>query len=157
MTKLQRHDLKTSPLFRAIELGQNEAALQMVAQDPGQREILDLDGNTPLVRVGFLGNLALTDALLEHGADIHARNDIGYTALHFAAQEGHADVARSLLAKGADVDALDVQGNTALSNAVYNEHLDLVRLLIAAGADPDLQNEHGVSPRELADSMGVEF
>lgn len=155
--KEQRFDLKTSPLFLAIEQGSDQAARDALAQDPGQIESRDLDGNTPLVRVGFLGNLELANELLERGADVNAKNDIGYTALHFAAQEGHAAVAKLLLAKGAEVDALDVNGNTPLSNAVYNEKLDLVRLLLDAGADADLQNEHGVSPRELGDSMGVDL
>lgn len=155
--KKQRFDLKTSPLFLAIEQGKDQVALQALDSDAGQLEIRDLDGNTPLVRVGFLGNLALTKELLKRGADVNAKNDIGYTALHFAAQEGHAAVAKLLLAKGAEVDALDVNGNTPLSNAVYNEKLDVVRLLLDAGADADLQNEHGVSPRELGDSMGVDL
>lgn len=152
-----RYDLKTSPLFLAIELGKNDAALQHLESQQGQLEIQDLDGNTPLIRAGCLGNLALTQVLLLRGADVNAKNDIGYTALHFAAQEGHAAVAQQLLAKGAAVDALDDNGNTPLSNAVYNEKLDVVRLLLDAGADADLQNAHGVSPRELADSMGVDL
>lgn len=153
----QRVDLKTSSLFLALELGHENAVLQDLSRDPSQLALRDLDGNTPLIRAGFLGNLTITKELLKRGADINAKNDIGYTALHFAAQEGHVDVARQLLAQGADVDPLDVHGNTPLSNAVYNEQHLLVSVLIEAGADPDLQNEHGVSPRELADSMGLDL
>ncbi|MCQ2050475.1 MAG: ankyrin repeat domain-containing protein, partial [Candidatus Saccharibacteria bacterium] len=55
--------------------------------------------------------------LLEHGAKVTATAGHGETALHFAAQEGHADIIRALIASGADVYARDGSGKTALDVA----------------------------------------
>lgn len=153
MMKQKRYDLKSSRLFLALEQGDIKTVIEQM--DSGiSVEILDLDGNTPLIRASFLGCVDLVDRLVGRGANVNAFNDIGYSALHFAAQEGYKSLAEILINGGAKVDALDANGNTPLSNAIYYEKEELVKLLIAAGASLDLPNQHGVSPRELAESMG---
>ncbi len=63
----------------------------------------------------------LLTLLLEHGADVDARNDgknhyesLGVTALHEAAWAGQTQSAQMLLDAGADVNARDALGRTAL-------------------------------------------
>ena len=75
--------------------------------------------------------------------------------VHFAAQEGHTEVARVLLRGGAAVDARDSFGNTPLWRAVFESRGrgDTIKVLLAAGANPDLPNESGVSPRQLAERI----
>ena len=86
-----------------------------------------------------------------------AQNDIGWGALHFAAQENHPDVVKHLLRAGPAIDVRDGDGNTLLSNAVFNDAQEIIELLLAAGADPALKNNHDVSPAELAESMGMKL
>ena len=73
--------------------------------------------------------------LLDKGADVAATNEYGWTALHWAAQEGHKDVVALLLDKGADVAATDEYGWTALHWAAQGGHKDVVALLLDKGAD----------------------
>ena len=105
-------------------------------------------------------------AALENNAprvrDLLRRNDPnepdneGFTPLHFAAQEYAVEAARSLLEYGASVDAENRYGNTALYIAVFNSRGrgDMIHLLRSFGADIRHANQAGVTPAELADSIG---
>jgi ankyrin repeat protein len=85
----------------------------------------------------------------------------GWTALHFAAQNGHHEVISVLLSAGAEVDSKDKSapttektalkfkyhslmffrnGGTALHKAVKNGHFDSCRLLVEARADLSLRD-----------------
>ena len=52
-----------------------------------------------------------------------------FTALMFAAAEGHADVVQTLLRHGSDPRQVDIDGDTALDFAARNGHQEVVRLL----------------------------
>ena len=56
--------------------------------------------------------------LVEHGADVHAVGQFGWTALHAAAYQGLNDVIEYLVGKGADVNEMDAFGQTPLSIAL---------------------------------------
>ena len=58
------------------------------------------------------GDAAAAEAALDEGADVSARDgsDGGRTALHKAAQHGHAQVLEMLLGVGADIEATDTNG-----------------------------------------------
>ena len=48
------------------------------------------------------GHLDIVDILIEHGADIHDRNDNGHDPLISASIGGHVNVVEFLLSKGAN-------------------------------------------------------
>ncbi len=154
MKKTMKFDLKTSPLLLAVEQGNLEGVRQAIA-GLETVDIRDLDENTPLIRASFLGNTNLVRMLLGHGADANAVNKRGWCGLHFAAQENRGDIAKLLVDAGAIVDLRDLDGNTPLSNAVFSSAKEIIVFLLASGASLDTPNNHGVSPRELADSMGL--
>ena len=86
------------------------------------------DGTTPLMVAAGLGrytndkNLRRGERkpsaegavlmLLDAGADVHARNEADFTALHGAALRGLNEVVQTLLDHGADIDARDFRGRT---------------------------------------------
>lgn len=70
-------------------------------------------------------------ALLDGGADIHARDRAGRTALHVTPIGRGAETVRLMLSRGADVHARDRSGATPLSFAGGHE---IAEVLIAAGA-----------------------
>jgi ankyrin repeat protein len=99
------------------------------------------------------GDVAKVEAALLAGAAVNCRGDGGFTALHFAAQERHVDVARVLLEAGADLEAQNEYGGTPLWVAVMNARDTeggVVGLLLRAGAFPDAENGSGISARQLA-------
>lgn len=81
---------------------------------------------------------ALIDVLLRARAPVDARDERGRSALHHAASQGHAQVAKSLLAAGARVDLRDQDGQSPLQAACAKLPAEspMFSLLIAAGADP---------------------
>jgi ankyrin repeat protein len=86
------------------------------------------------------GDMALTELLLKHGADINAKAGStsvgweGWTPLHVACRNGAQDIVELLLAHGADVNAKSDKGETPLSIAQNNGHRQVVELLKEHGA-----------------------
>jgi len=83
--------------------------------------------------------------LLAKGADVHARDKDGATALMIASAKGYWEVVGQLLAKGADVNAQDKDGETALMRASAAGHSEVVGQLLAKGADVHAQNRAGAT------------
>jgi ankyrin repeat protein len=73
--------------------------------------------------------LALTQRLLEKGANPNARQSGGWTPLHEAARRGHAEMVTALLGAGAEAAARSDDGTTALDLARAGGHVEVVRLL----------------------------
>jgi ankyrin repeat protein len=76
---------------------------------------------------------------------VHAQG--GMAPLHFAARQGHVDVAMALLDAGVDVN-LPKGGDfaTPVLIATVNGHFDLASRLLDRGADPNIAAENGVAP-----------
>ena len=81
------------------------------------------------------------------------------TALHFAAKNGHVDVAKVLIQNGADVNAVEKdKDGTALHGArsLTNGHVDVAKVLIQNGADVNAVDERqmdGTSHRSCGMDM----
>ena len=67
--------------------------------------------------------------LLEHGADVNARQEGGWTALHAASQNGDVEMARVLIAGGADVKMRADNQQNAWDLALGKGHQAVVDLL----------------------------
>lgn len=68
----------------------------------------------------------------------------GYSPLHMAACNGHADVVSALLAAGASVSARDREGNTPLLVAAANNDVETSRILVQK-SNPSAKNAKGES------------
>ncbi|HVO49000.1 MAG TPA: quinoprotein dehydrogenase-associated putative ABC transporter substrate-binding protein [Steroidobacteraceae bacterium] len=86
-------------------------------------------GYTPLMLTAIAGSNELASWLLEHGAQVNARNPGGVTALMIAAASNHPSTVGLLLKAGADPDARSEDGRTALSIAQSNNSDAVVRVL----------------------------
>jgi uncharacterized protein len=134
-------DQGSSLLLLATKLG-NEKLVDLLLQRGADRSRKDKDGFTPLGRACEAANVKIAEVLLtgdeskgastlfeacekgrtlcvrlmvEHGADMNARNAQGATPLMVAAGNGHEPLVEWLLSKGADTGACDNKGYTALT------------------------------------------
>lgn len=64
-----------------------------------------LSGMPALHEAVLSGNLECVRLLVKYGADIHQRDEDGWTALHIACSDGYPRIARFLLSQGAKMDA----------------------------------------------------
>ncbi|KAL8908188.1 MAG: hypothetical protein Q9171_005541 [Xanthocarpia ochracea] len=94
----------------------------------------------------------ILELLLEHGADIAAKNDKGDTALHFAVKcevkinslsHGFRDCISTLLRGGLLVDVRGNHGETPLHRAASQHRSDIVKLLLQEGASVTAEADNG--------------
>jgi len=69
-----------------------------------------------------------------------------FTALIFAAREGHVDAARLLIEAGADVNRIAADGKDALGMAIFNGHYEAATLLVDSGSSVDQPDARGFTP-----------
>lgn len=120
------------PLGLACFFGQLEAARLLLARFADVNSASRNDMKVmPLHSSTAGGHYEITEALLEHGADVNARQAGDFTPLHAAAQNGQPDMVTLLLACGADPHASNADGRTPLDIAVEQGFDEIATLLRA--------------------------
>ena len=106
--------------------------------------------DSPVADAAMQGDAATVRALLAQGADVNEAQGDGMTALHWAARNRDADLARTLLEAGADVGAGTRIGHyTPLHLASEAGSGEVVGVLLGAGADPMARIVGAGSPTPL--------
>ncbi|WP_245642510.1 ankyrin repeat domain-containing protein [Nonomuraea candida] len=144
-------------LYRAALNGETETVGKLLASgaDPNRPSEGEEEG-LPLCAAAAWDRTEVAEALLAAGAEVDGRESGGWTALLWAAANGHAAVARLLIEAGADVDTTNDDGDTALTLAARRGALGVVQALLEAGADHQKYDGDGDSPLEIAvDWVGV--
>uniref|UniRef100_A0A7S1LGW3 Uncharacterized protein n=1 Tax=Alexandrium catenella TaxID=2925 RepID=A0A7S1LGW3_ALECA len=143
-----------TPLHWAAQDGYERLASRLIDLEVGVNTADDC-GATPLMVASFNGHRAIVEALLEERTvDFLKTNNFLSSAVHYAAQSGHAGVIQLLGAKRAEIDGMDRHCDTPLSWAARNGHLDAVKKLLELGADPLNDNKASDDPIELAKAAG---
>ncbi len=89
-----------------------------------------------IITAATTGRVDIARMLLDAGADVNSRDDLGDTPLSAAAGEGHIDMMRLLLHRGAKV--ADAGGHSeALCEAATSDKREAVAFLLAHGAKPN--------------------
>ena len=152
-----RHPTSASPLYYAALCGIGSLVEHLLItrqQNPNQSYGSQ---GTPLHVAVVLGHTTMARLLLEHSADVDARDMNTMTPLHAAVRSGRLDIAQLLLSHGADVDALDRQGYPPLHEAVRSQKPDLVDLLLKGGANVNFRSNgsmYNPTPLHGATSSG---
>jgi hypothetical protein len=97
------------------------------------------------------GDRTLAEKTLEGGASVNARDEWGWTPLHYAET---ADMAGMLIDRGADANAKDDEGHTPLHRAARYDRKDVAELLIEKGADINSRTPSGLTPLGVANNLG---
>jgi len=131
----------------------------------------------PLHAAAARGDVAAIRELVGGGADVNARDDLGATALYWAARGGHrlgphqcgtedpgrAAVIAALLDLGADPNVQDRRpkgwgrssGWTPLFVALHHAQFASARMLLEHGADPNILSDQGMSAMGMASAEGA--
>ena len=100
----------------------------------------------PITEAARRGDADAVRSLLRAGADVNASEGDGMTALHWAAEAGHVDIAEILIQGGANVDAATRLGDyTPLHLAGRQGNASFVHVLLEAGADVNATTTAGGS------------
>ncbi|EGD74808.1 caseinolytic protease C [Salpingoeca rosetta] len=139
--------------------------------------------NAPLLcKAAQFNDTQALEKLLQQGADVDDRHQLGWTALHVAAVNGNVDACRVLLEHGASVDLEDeyfpnmsraaiiqrqrdfssrlyphmsTVGMTALHYAALVDSAELVELLIHHSADPNIKDHNECTAIEYTDNEHI--
>lgn len=107
-------------------------------------------GEQALLHAAWRGQLAALRWLLDHGARLE-RGGSQWSALHYAAFAGHAEVVDELLGRGAEVNARAPNGSTPLMMAAREGREGIAVRLLQAGADPALRSEWDLDALAMAE------
>src|SRR5919198_6488120 len=108
-----------------------------------------------VVDAAMQGNRDAVKVLLKDGADVNTAQGDGMTALHWAAQKGDIELAKTLLYAGANIRATTrIGGYNPLLIASRNGNAAMIETLLAAGADPNAATSNGTTALMLAAQAG---
>ncbi|MEO3869128.1 ankyrin repeat domain-containing protein [Nonomuraea sp. B12E4] len=144
-------------LYRAALNGESETVGKLLASGADPNKLSEgADEGLPLCAAAAWDRDEVAGALLAGGADVNGREAGGWTALLWAAANGHAATARVLIEAGAEIDATNDDGDTPLTLAARRGALGVAQVLLEAGADHEKYDGDGDSPLEIAlDWVGV--
>ncbi len=125
-------------------------ALLKYGADLGAR---NADGNTALHFAAKGGLTSVVAVLLDHQADVDAKNNAGETPLaaiaRTRAKRNSVEIPDMLLAHGASVNTIDFNGETPLFATVKHKQKELVKWLLENGAAVDIKNRKGLTPLDI--------
>lgn len=135
---------KNAPLWTALNRRNYKCAAWLIAKGANINE-LDTDNCSILMENVASGSIEGATLLLQAGADVNLRNNLGRTALFAACgrRYGNAESLELLLNYGADIDARDLQLQTSLMHASKEGNVGNVKLLLAAGAHSNAKDSNG--------------
>jgi ankyrin repeat protein len=93
------------------------------------------DANEEFFAAARKGDVAAVKTFLDKGTDVNAKTRYGATALSYACDKGHIELAKLLIERGANVNAQDTFYNeTPLGWAIYRKNVEVIKLLLDKGA-----------------------
>lgn len=144
-----------TPLCTAAAKGYDDIVKLLIAK----RANLNYLRNSlnPLLLSSAAGHTAVAETLLDAGADINIQSESTlYTALMFAAENGHADAVKLLLAKKADIERLSRGRRSALVVAAFKGHSDIAKLIIESSTyDPKKDSCEALAMSISMDRMDI--
>ncbi len=162
------------PLHEAASRGDLEGLTAQIAKGVDvnialRGEKAERQGMTPLMSAVISSGPETVKALLAAKANVHARTDDGFTALHFAAERGVVGNLQELIgaiaktsppstmtAEGWGVDAANKAGETAIMLASRSGSVEKVLALLGAGAGVQQRDQQGATALSLASASNAD-
>ena len=119
-------------LIRAAEDNLVPVARNLLEEGAGVDQTLQ---RTALHVASEKGHAEIVELLLEHGADVNARDHLGRVPMFLALNGRHAEIARQLAEAGTDATVRSHDDTTLLLLALRRDDPDMARWALGAGAD----------------------
>ncbi|WP_264328358.1 ankyrin repeat domain-containing protein [Wolbachia endosymbiont (group A) of Andrena hattorfiana] len=121
-------------------------------------ETNEVTGATRLHSASLSGDLNEVIELVEHSANIDAKDKAGQTPLHHAIKSGNTEIAKYLIDQGANLNSQDIyyEGTdyscfkTPLHYAIKSGNMEIVEYLVEHGANPNIPVAHNLRPLDYA-------
>lgn len=146
--------LNTSDLAKAIYDQDLQAVLELLAigADPNENKAEEEESVPVLFIAVDEGNIDIVRALLNFGADIHAKDRAGNKILFWIDDDTPSELVELLISYNADVNAVDDSDDetSVLLYAIEHSTVDSVRKLVEAGANVNYTDKKGWTPLMIA-------
>lgn len=134
--------------FAKVELNQN-----VVNIGPAPQNGL-ADPLARLLRAAESGYLDDVRKLIEDKVvHVSAPGIDNWTALHYAARQGHLAVVNFLIKQSANIDAVTKSGWSPLHLCAYTGQVEVADIILTCGADPNLTDYKGKTPLDYANQQ----
>nr|XP_023889713.1 E3 ubiquitin-protein ligase KEG isoform X1 [Quercus suber] len=122
-------------LHLACRRGSAELVEAILEYREANVDVLDKDGDPPLVFALAAGSPECVRALIRRGANVRSRlrEGFGPSVAHVCAYHGQPDCMRELLLAGADPNAVDDEGESVLHRAVAKKYSDCALVILENG------------------------
>lgn len=112
----------------------------------------DKEGYTALHYAASGGNLSIIEYLIKNGAKVNVVNKLNELPIHMAL---NSKVVKMLIKYKSKVNVKDkITGATPLMRNALEDDLDSIKILVKNKADVNLKDSEGVSPLQVACSLG---
>ncbi|RSL89936.1 hypothetical protein CEP51_000961 [Fusarium floridanum] len=135
-----------TPLMYAVQLGHTDQVKALI--DAGAD--VNIKRKNGRQALNGAANAEIVDLLVRAGADVHATDASGCTALHMAAGNNETEIVEKLLLMGARVNQSSHRGLRPLHMAARDNSPDAARLLCSFGGDIEAKDNKGGSPLKMA-------
>ncbi len=110
----------------------------------------DRFSHTDLMLAAAFGESTRVSTLIRQGESVSEKDNLGMTAVHYAASTCQTDILRLLRQQGADLNVVDNAGENVIHKAARGGCHGLIYLLNQLGVSHERQNKAGVSPLMIA-------
>ncbi|XP_062510189.1 protein TANC1-like [Corticium candelabrum] len=157
----RRRAVDADSLFDCMAQGAAKR-LHRLLSEGGDVNVRDESRRTLVMRACYVEDDAKREGvvrvLLEHGCDVDVQDELGRTAMTYAALFGRCDVVRMLVEAGADPFKEDVDANSPLYHCSSVGNAEIARILIATyysrGLNVNKRNLQGMTPLLQAAKLG---